>query len=84
MKEIEILENLEKIAEKLGVKVIYDKMWGKGGGCRLRQKRYILINKTLSNREKIKVFAGALSCYPLDDIYIIPKVREQIEKAREE
>jgi hypothetical protein len=83
MKAKKLLQELELVAEKLGIQTIYDTFDGKGGGCRVIQNRYVVINKRLSERVQADLFLRALSEMPIDEIYIKPDIRELLEQARE-
>lgn len=82
MKAKKILEELEVVAEKLGIQTIYDTFEGKGGGCRVVDNRYIVINKRLADEVKAELFLKALSEMPIDEIFIKPEIREMLEQAR--
>ncbi len=82
MKPKKLLQELEVVAEKLGIQTIYDTFEGKGGGCRVIDNRYIVINSRLADRVKAELFLKALSELPIDEIYIKPEVRELLEQAR--
>lgn len=83
MKPKKLLRELELVAEKLGIQTVYDALEGKGGGCRVVEDRYIVINKRLSDEVKVELFLKALASMPIDEIYIKPDIRELLEKARE-
>ena len=77
-----LLAELEVVAESLGIRTIYDTFDGKGGGCRVVENRYIVINKRLSDEIKADLFLRALSEMPIDEIFIKPEIRELLEGAR--
>ncbi len=77
-----LLAELEVVAESLGIRTIYDTFDGKGGGCRVVDNRYIVINKRLSDEIKADLFLRALSEMPIDEIFIKPEIRELLEGAR--
>lgn len=83
MKPKKLLQELEVVAEKLGIQTIYDTFEGKGGGCRVIDNRYIVINSRLADRVKAELFLKALSELSIDEIYIKPEIRELLEEARE-
>ncbi len=83
MKAKKLLQELELVAEKLGIQTIYDTFEGKGGGCRVIDNRYVVINSRLADRVKAELFLKALSELPIDEIYIKPEIRELLEQARE-
>lgn len=82
MKAKRLLQELELVAEKLGIQTIYDTFEGKGGGCRVIDNRYVVINSRLADRVKAELFLKALSELPIDEIYIKPEIRELLEEAR--
>ena len=82
MKPKKLLQELELVAEKLGIQTIYDTFEGKGGGCRVIDNRYVVINSRLADRVKAELFLKALSELAIDEIYIKPEIRELLEKAR--
>jgi len=83
MKPKKLLRELELIAEKLGVETIYDTFQGRGGGCRVVENRYIVINKRLPDEIKAELFLKALSQMSVDEIFIKPDIRKLIEEARD-
>ena len=85
MKESAILQHLEEIAEKLGVKVDYvnlrrDYYNLKSGLYKVKGEHRIIIDKHLHLSEKIDVLMDALSEFDLDGLYIQPYVRRLFEK----
>ncbi|NLI98620.1 hypothetical protein GX441_08185 [bacterium] len=77
-----LLAELEIVAEHLGIKTIYDTFDGRGGGCRVVENRYVVINKRLSDEIKAELFLKALSDMPIDEIFIKPEIRQLLEQAR--
>ena len=85
MNETIILQNLEAIAEKLDIKVNYENLrkrhvFSKGGFCRLKEDKIVIIDTTLNLSEKIDVLADALSQLDLEDIYMPPVVRKILDR----
>ncbi len=77
-------EELENLADKLGIKVVYGKIPGfSGDKCMYRGKDYIVINRFIKDSLKVSLLARFLSGFNLDEHYILPAVRDLIEKARE-
>ncbi len=77
-----VLVALEEVANKFSIKVIYDQIFGQGGYCKLKDKSYIILNKTLSNETKIAIFLESLKKFPLDEIPLPPKVKSLIEEGK--
>ena len=85
MNETMILQNLEAIAEKLGVQVNYENLkkkhvYSKGGLCRLKEDKLVIVDSNLHLSEKIDILADALSQFNLEDIYMPPAVRKILAK----
>lgn len=76
MKKEEIIAELFGLAEKLGIKVIEDKLLKKGGYCRVFELKYLIVDKRLSLDDKIELLISTLKRHNLDDIYLTPKIRE--------
>ena len=85
MNDTTILQNLEAIAEKLNIKVNYENLrkrhvFSKGGFCRLKDDKIVIIDNTLNLSEKIDVLADALSQLDLEDMYMPPAVRKILDR----
>ncbi|KPK91981.1 hypothetical protein AMJ80_06965 [bacterium SM23_31] len=76
----QLLQELENLAARLDIAVRYDDGDFKGGMCRIKSDRIIIINKKLTNEGKIAVLARELGTLDLSTIYILPKLRERIYK----
>ena len=73
------LTELEQVAKALVVKVTYeDVKTSKGGSCRVMETRRIIINKHLSNSEKINLLARELAGFDLAGLDISDRVRKKI------
>jgi hypothetical protein len=85
MKAEQLLEALKDLAEKLGVQVSEQNFKTTGirvgsGLCKIRGELHYILDKHKSTKKKIRLLAEALSQMPLDDIYIVPLVRETLER----
>ncbi|HIG56609.1 MAG TPA: hypothetical protein EYQ18_22035 [Candidatus Handelsmanbacteria bacterium] len=74
-----LLQELETLAEDLGIEVRYDAFEGRGGLCRYGGKTYLIASDELNVGEKVNLFCRALSRLSLDAVFIRPQVREKIE-----
>ena len=81
MRESEILSNLEKIIEQLGIELRYDKGDFRGGLCRIGEKQLFLINTRMLPSQKIQLIVSELSTLNLSGIYIVPAIRDLLDKA---
>ena len=79
MRKTDNLDLLEELCEKLSITVKYDRFFGRGGYCRLREKPFFIINESLSNDAKEQIFINELKSYDFSNIFIPPKLRELFE-----
>lgn len=85
MKHDEIYKLLKDLTEKLDIS-FYEKNFKvpglnvKSGLCRIEGKWHFYMDKHLKLREKTEVLAQAVSTFSLDAIYIVPILRDYIEK----
>ena len=84
MNEATVLQHLEEIADRLGVRLRYENLGqsgirSEGGFCRVSGNPMILINRRDSRSRKILVLAKSLNKLNLDGIFIPPAVRKIIE-----
>jgi hypothetical protein len=82
--EGEIVDYLAELAEKLGVKVRWEGLIGDGGICELRGKRYLFVDRSLEADAQVDLMAQALCEEPVEEVFILPEVREILERARAE
>jgi hypothetical protein len=87
MDEQIIIEELEELAERFGIRIRYepirqdeDLVRVVGGLCLLRREYVLIIDSKAAMRDKIRTFAEALRHFDLDQIYIKPVLRELLEK----
>jgi hypothetical protein len=78
-----LLQHLESLAEQLEIAVRYeslsdDEISVHSGGCKLLGRNLIIIDLRCSSDERARILARELAKYPLDDLYILPRVREFI------
>lgn len=87
MRDEGLLVRLEVLAEQLGVPVRYagiatEESAGEGGACTLRGHRSIIIERTLPPRRKAELLARALADFDLEGVFVLPAVREMLDRAR--
>ena len=82
MNQGEIVEYLAGLSEKLGIKVRWEALLGDGGICELRGRRYLFVDRSNDLATQVEVMADALSNESIDDVFILPEVRELLEHAR--
>jgi hypothetical protein len=83
-----ILNQLEDLAQKLGIRIRYENLnleesSGVGGLCRLKGEYVLLIQAQAPVKEKIQVLTEVLKDFPLGDLYIRPVIRELLGGSKE-
>jgi len=78
-----LLQHLENIATQLAIEVRYESLSDEefsvhSGGCRLQGRNLIIVDIRFSTVERAQILARELSRYNLEDLYILPRVREYI------
>ena len=84
MNENIILGQLEELAGKLGIQIRYEAikregLSGTGGLCRLKEEYVLIVNSSTTVKNKIRIFAGAVKRFDLDQVYIRPALREFLD-----
>ncbi len=79
-----LLHHLENLAERLGIEVRYENLADEeisvqSGGCKVLGKTLILVEKLRSPREQAQILGRELSQCDLEDLYLLPRVREFID-----
>lgn len=85
MKQEQIYQELKNVAEKLGLSVTEKSFRNLGitvrsGFCRIKNEKKFLMDKHKSLQHKIAILAAELNTYDLENIYIIPAVREILKE----
>lgn len=83
-----LLEQLEELAERIGIAVRYENMNvedspGSGGLCRLKGEYVLIVHSRATLPEKIRVVTRALRQFDLNGIYLRPVLRELLEESEE-
>jgi hypothetical protein len=91
MDENTILDQLEELIERFGVRIRHeairqdeDSIHVTGGLCLLRGEYVLIINSKATIRDKIWTLGIALKQFNHDQIYIRPVLRELLEKIPEQ
>ena len=85
MKPEQIYQDLKDLADKLGVTVSEQSFRASGipvksGFCLIKGIMHCIIDRNISLHSKIKVLAQALVDLPHENIYVVPEVRDVINK----
>jgi len=75
------LNQLEELAQRLGLTIRYESLRSEGfthtgGFCRIHGQDFVIFNKKATRLEKIHIFTNVLQRYDLSKIYILPSLRE--------
>lgn len=82
MKEEDLLEQLVELARSLDFDVRFDSGTFRDGSCRVDDRKIIVLNRRSPVSKKVSAISKALSGQPLDGIFVLPAVREAIERAK--
>ncbi|MBL7180290.1 MAG: hypothetical protein ISS67_05605 [Desulfobacterales bacterium] len=85
MKPEQIYQALKELAEKLNISVSEQNLRqtgvkAKSGLCKLKGQLHFIMDKHKSIYEKNELLAACLSKMPHEDIYVVPAVREFLDK----
>jgi len=85
MKPVQLYQDMKEIAEKLGVTVSEQNFRKTGikiesGLCKVKGRKLFIIDKNRSIHKKNEILASFLSKMLHEDVYVIPAVRELINK----
>jgi hypothetical protein len=83
-----ILAGLEDLAERMGLKVRYERLGDdevnvRSGRCRLRGEEIILMDRRLRPAGRIEILRRELGSMDLADIFIKPYLRAILEETAE-
>jgi len=81
-KSEKLITLFEELADKLNIKLLQDKGDFTGGSCLVKDENFIVVNKRKPVEQRLKILAQEFSKKDLSDIYIIPALREFIEKTQ--
>jgi len=88
MKPDQLYQELKDLAERMQISVLEQNLKTSGlkvqsGLCTVKGQKLFIMDKHKSVHKKIKILAGQLARIPHEDMYIIPAVRELLEKYAE-
>jgi hypothetical protein len=85
-----VLDELKQAATQLGIEVREERLLReigyrvRSGGCRVRDKNLILLDRGLPIAAQIDILAGELASRPIDAVYLSPAARRLLEDAAPE
>jgi len=85
MKPDQLYQELKDLAERIQITVSEQNLRTTGikvqsGLCTVKGKQIFIMDKHKSVHKKIKILAAQLATMPLEHMYIIPAVRELLDK----
>ena len=85
MKPDQIYQELKDLAEKLEITVSEQNFRNTGikvrsGLCKVKGKNIFIMDKHKSIHKKIDALASQLTEFPHEDLYVMPAIREILEK----
>ena len=85
MKPEQTYQDLKELAEKLGVTVSEQNLRSTGikaksGICKVKGKNILIIDNKLPFKDKNEILAACLSKLPHENIFIVPALRDFLEK----
>ena len=88
MKSQHLYQELKNLAEKLGITVREQNLRQPGikvrsGLCRVKGQWVFILDKHKNIHQKCRMLGTCLGSMPLDEIYLIPVVRDYIENHRQ-
>ena len=84
MKSEKILEELETLAEKLGLVLRYERGDFQGDLCFIDDDGVIIIQKKAIIEKKIAVLARCIGRVDLGKVYFLPEIRQLLESKEKE
>ena len=82
MDEALVVQELENLAAHLGIDIRYEPFEGDGGLCRLGDRYQVIVNRRLNTLERVRVLGTSLAQFPLDNVFVRPRIREVIDGYR--
>lgn len=81
----ELLIQLEELADRLNIQVRYESVKSEdpstfGGYCRINDQHKIILHSKTSISRKIEIITDTLKRFDIDDVYLVPAVREHLMK----
>ena len=81
MRSTKMLMELEALAEKLGIQVVYERLpRSRSGLCRLYDKYMLFVERNLDEDEQVRIFIEALSRFQIDNIQMLPRIRHILQE----
>jgi hypothetical protein len=81
-----LLNQLEDLADKLGIEIRYGNIGMEesrrmGGLCRVQGKYFLIMHSKLTVKEKIGAIVKTLKGFEIGDVYVRPVIRELLDRS---
>ena len=81
----ELLIQFEELAGRLNIQVKYESVKSEdpstfGGYCRSQDQHMIILHSKALAGRKIEIITEALKRFDIDDVYLLPALREHLKK----
>jgi hypothetical protein len=81
-----LLNQLEELAGKVGIEIRYGKIdieesHRTRGLCRVQGKYFLIMHSRLTAKEKIGIIIKTLKGFEMEDVYVMPVIRELLDKS---
>ena len=74
-----LFQELEAVADRLGLSVVLDRGSFTGGTCQLEGEEIIVLNRSHPLEQRTRILMEALRERDLSDVYLKPVMRELLE-----
>ncbi len=71
---------IENVLEKMGYKIVYDRVIGEGGVCIFKGQGYIIVNKNFTEAKKISILLSIIKELGTDNVYLPPFLRRMLNR----
>lgn len=76
-----LIGELERLLARLDIQILYERLSeAKSGLCTLKGRACLIVDRDVSEREKLVLFRSVLTGYDLSKMYLVPAVREFLSK----
>ena len=80
MKPEQIVDELETVLARMGIRVRKERGNFKGGWCVINEERCLVINKRHTPEIQFTIVAECMRSLPHESVYLRPSVREALEE----
>ena len=88
MKPELLYQHLENLLEQLDIAIVYENLSDaeghtSSGLCKIKGRRFYMMDSAKGLTEKIRLLRECLTQLDLDEVYVLPAVREFLQKGGE-